>query len=359
VSSLRPVAGPPAELLRLLREWDAADAEPDPLVVETSGSTGEPKRVVLSRRAMRASATATHSRLGGPGSWLLTLPATYVAGLQVLFRSVVAGTAPVVLDDHVDLAGAVGAMPEGRRYVSLVPTQLRRLLADHGPDADTLRTFDVVLLGGAALAPSLREAAGAAGVTVVATYGMSETCGGCVYDGRPLDGVRIDLTDDARIRLTGPMLFEGYLDEPERTAEVLQDGWFLTSDVGRLDGGELQVLDRVDDVVISGGVNVPTSAVARRLEEHPAITHAAVVGAPDEEWGQVVVALVETTEPHVETATLRDFVAERHPRTWAPRHTIAAATMPLLPNGKVDRRAVQRIVASSRRTDDERREGRR
>ncbi|NUR08526.1 MAG: AMP-binding protein, partial [Nocardioidaceae bacterium] len=180
VTSLRPVRGTAAEIVALLRAWDAAD-DPTPLVVETSGSTGRPKRVVLSRAAMRASADATHERLGGPGQWLATLPPTYVAGLQVLFRSVRAGTDPV--ERAADLTA-------GRTYVSLVPTQLHRLVDD-----PALARFDTVLVGGAALDPALRERADRAGVRVVTTYGMSETCGGCVYDGRPLDGVRVDVVD--------------------------------------------------------------------------------------------------------------------------------------------------------------------
>ena len=164
-------------------EWDAAD-DPAPLAVETSGSTGAPKRVLLSRAALRASADATHARLGGPGQWLLNLPPSYVAGLQVLFRSVRAGTEPVVQDGPFGEAAA--AMTGARRYVSLVPTQLVRLL-----DEDALRGFDTVLVGGARLEPALRTRAERAGVRVVATYGMSETCGGCVYDGRPLDGVAV------------------------------------------------------------------------------------------------------------------------------------------------------------------------
>jgi O-succinylbenzoic acid--CoA ligase len=168
------VHGTPAEVLDLLRAWNAADPEPAPLVIETSGSTGEPKPVVLSRPAMRASATATASRLGGPGQWLLNLPASYVAGLQVLFRSVLAGTDPVVQDGS--FVEAAAAMTGERRFVSLVPTQLHRMLDDPA-EVDALRTFSTVLVGGAAVPAGLRARAADAGVHVVATYGMSETTG--------------------------------------------------------------------------------------------------------------------------------------------------------------------------------------
>jgi o-succinylbenzoate---CoA ligase len=330
------VRGAAAEVVQLLREWERA-ADPKPLVVETSGSTGAPKRVVLSRRAMRASADATHARLGGPGQWLLDLPPTYVAGLQVLFRSVRAGTDPAVVRDGA-FDAAAEAMNGKRRYVSVVPTQLVRLLG-----TDLLQRFDAVLVGGARLEPALRARAAAEGIRVVSTYGMSETCGGCVYDGRPLDGVAVKIGADGRIRIGGRVVFERYDGRPDLTAEVMEGGWFVTSDLGRIDhDGLLQVLGRVDDVVVSGGVNVPTTAVADRLRGHPAVTAAEVVGVPDPEWGSAVVAVV-VGGPTLEEA--RDWVADGLPRTWAPRRVVQVERLPLLDNGKVDRLAVQSLAA--------------
>ena len=331
--------GTPAEVLGLLRSWQDADPEPAPLVIATSGSTGEPKRVVLSRSAMRASATATAARLGGPGQWLLNLPATYVAGLQVLFRSVLAGTEPVVQDGPFTAAAA--AMTGERRYVSLVPTQLHRMLADPA-EAEALRSFDTVLVGGAAVPAGLRARASEAGVHVVATYGMSETCGGCVYDGHPLDGVAVAIGSDGRVRIAGPVLFDGYDGRPDLTAEVLRDGWFHTQDLGRLDeDGRLQVLGRADDVVLSGGVNVAGPAVAARLREHPVVEAAEVVGVEDPEWGQRVVACV-VGDLVLDEA--RDWVAAVHPRSWAPRQLIRLEEIPLLHNGKVDRVRLQELA---------------
>ena len=353
VSSLRPVRGTARDILRLLHEWKDASAEPDPLVVATSGSTGTPKHVVLSRAAMRASASATYTRIGGPGQWLLNLPASHVAGLQVLFRSVVAGTEPVLLDEHSGFGPAAAAMTGPRRYVSLVPTQLTRMLRSP-VEVAALRRFDRVLVGGAAVGDSLREAAGRAGVTVVATYGMSETCGGCVYDGVALDGVAVALGNDGQIRIGGPMLFSGYDGDPALTARVLQDGWFLTADYGRLDeDGRLQVLGRMDDVVISGGVNVPTRAVADRLSAHPGVETAEVLGVFDAEWGQRVVAVVVSPAslearkvPGLQD--LRNWVSQVHPRAWAPRQLVRVDEIPLLPNGKVDRQTLERIVNRNR-----------
>jgi O-succinylbenzoic acid--CoA ligase len=339
VSSLHPVQGTPAEVLDLLRRWNDADPEPAPLVIATSGSTGEPKHVVLSRAAMRASATATAARLGGHAQWLLNLPATYVAGVQVLFRSVLAGTEPVVLAGS--FPSAVAAMTGERRHLSLVPTQLTRML-DVPDEVAALRTFTTVLVGGAHVPAELRRRAAAEGVSLVATYGMSETCGGCVYDGHPLDGVGVMIGSDGRIRLSGPVLFDGYEGRPDLTAQVVRDGWFVTQDLGRLDAdGRLEVLGRVDDVIVSGGVKVPGPAVAARLREHPAVEAVEVVGAPDPEWGQRVAACV-VGELSLDEA--RDWVASAHPRAWAPRQLVRVDEIPLLPNGKIDRRLLEELA---------------
>lgn len=336
-------------MLADLRAWNAAVADPPALVVATSGSSGEPKQVLLSRPAMRASAAATSLRLGGDGVWVLALPWSYVAGLSVLLRSVVAGTEPVLLEEHDGLASAVDAMARGPRYISLVPTQLSRMLSGPPADVDALRRFDAILVGGAPLGARVRSAAEAEGVRVVATYGMSETCGGCVYDGVPLDGVEVMLRGDGRIRIAGPVLFDGYADQPELTAAVLHGGAFLTSDVGRLAAdGRLEVTGRVDDVVISGGINVPVTVVARRILEHPDVRDTMVLGVRDEEWGQEVVAVVAVApDRRLEVSELRDFVSRALPRSWAPRRLAVVSELPLLGNGKVDRRAVETIAAQA------------
>jgi O-succinylbenzoic acid--CoA ligase len=316
-------------------EWlDARD--PGPVVVATSGSSGSPKQVVLRREAVLASADASAARVGGTGPWLLALPSSYVAGLNVVVRSLLAGHRPVVLGDRAPRqAGLAGG------YLSLVPTQLHRWL-DHPADVEVLAAIDTVLIGGGPIDPALRARADGAGITLVATYGMAETCGGCVYDGLPLDGVGLALAEDGRVRLTGPMLFEGYLDDPVATDEVLVDGWFVTGDAGRLDeDGRLQVVGRVDDMVVSGGVNVPAAAVAARLREHPRVQAAEVVGIADEEWGNRVVAVVVGS---VALEEARDWVSARHPRAWAPRQVVVVPALPMLGNGKPDRLAVRAVA---------------
>jgi O-succinylbenzoic acid--CoA ligase len=316
VSSLRPVSGTAEEIRALLTEWEAAD-DPEPLVIATSGSTGEPKRVVLSRAAMRASADATHARLGGPGHWELNLPPTYVAGVQVLFRTIRAGE------------GAT------RRYVSLVPTQLVRMRTDW----EALTGYDAVLVGGGPLDPQVRADAERAGVPIVQTYGMSETCGGCVYDGVPLDGVEVRIDgDDVLVR--GPMLFDGYEGDPRRTAAAFRDGWLVTNDLGHwAEDGRLRIDGRVDDVVISGGVKVPAQAVATMLRAGLPEAGVEVVGVPDAEWGERVVAVVTTDA--VTLDSLRDLV---EPRAWAPRQLVVVPEIPLLPNGKPDLVAMRSLA---------------
>jgi O-succinylbenzoic acid--CoA ligase len=328
-----------ADVVAAVDRWLAAPGEPDPWVVETSGSTGRPKRVVLSRRAMLASAETSAARLGASGRWLLAVPPSYVAGLNVIVRSLLAGHTPVVADDHESFANAAEVCGGG--FLSVVPTQLQRLLDDPA-NTTALAGFHTVLLGGGPIEPALRARAAEAGVHVVATYGSAETSGGCVYDGLPLDGVGLAIGADGRVRLSGPVLFDGYQDDPGLTGEVLVDGWFLTSDAGRIDeDGRLQVLGRVDDMVVTGGVNVPAPAVAARLRSHPEVKAAEVLGVPDEEWGNRLVAFV------VGSATLdelRDWVSAERPRSWAPRQLVVLDEIPLLPNGKPDRLRLRELA---------------
>ncbi|MFC4061802.1 AMP-binding protein [Planomonospora corallina] len=304
------------------------------VVIATSGTTGVPKGVQLSAAALRASAAASLSRLGArPGErWLCCLPPSHVSGLQVLVRSLLGGTEPVV-HPGFDPRAVLGS---GAEHVSLVPTQLRRLL-DVSADLSVFRT---ILLGGAAAPAGLLAGARAAGARVVTTYGMSETCGGCVYDGRPLDNVDLLIGGDGRIRLAGPVLFSGYRLRPDLTAAARDGDWFVTSDLGTLDGGRLRVLGRADDVINTGGEKVVAAAVSAVVAEHPAVADAAVVGRPDPEWGERVVAVVVSPAPP-SLGELRAFVKERLPAYAAPAELVVLPEIPLLPNGKPDLAALR------------------
>jgi O-succinylbenzoic acid--CoA ligase len=337
-------AGPPAvvEAARaVLRPEEPLEPGAD-LVVVTSGSTGGGRAVLLSAAAVRASATATLERLGGPGHWLLALPVSAIAGLQVLCRSVLAGSTPTAVVAGEPLSAAVGRMPAGRRYTALVPTQLRRFL-DAEPDA--LRAFDAVLVGGAATDAALLRRARQQDVRVVTTYGMTETAGGCVYDGRPLDGVQVRVRDGG-VELAGATLALGYRLDPAATGAAFAGGWFATRDAGTLDAeGRLTVHGRQDDVVISGGVNVAPAAVEAALREHPDIADAVVFGRPDDEWGQRVVAAVVPAEGSApDLAALRPWVAQRLGAPSAPRELHLLDTVPTLHTGKPDRRRVAAAI---------------
>jgi o-succinylbenzoate---CoA ligase len=310
-------------------------AEGTAVIVGTSGSTGSPKGVELSAVALRHSAQASLDRLGArPGErWLCCLPVTHVAGLQVLVRSLVSGTEPV-LAERADAETLAAGSAAGCAHVSLVPTQLQRLLAEAGPPAP-LAGFSSVLLGGAAAPAGLLAAARTAGVPVVTTYGMTETCGGCVYNGLPLDGVRVEVREDDRIWIGGPVLFSGYRGGPR----ARRGGWFRTGDLGRLDAsGQLTVRGRADDVINTGGHKVVPGEVAAALQTCPGVRDVAVLGQPDPEWGERVIAVVVPDDPADPPALelLRLHVRERLPRYAAPSRVVMVAAVPMLPSGKHD-----------------------
>lgn len=348
------------------------------LILRTSGSTtGTGRLIAMSAAALMASARATHARLGGPGTWLLPLPAHHVAGLQILIRSLEAGTEPVVVDMSAGFSPAAlaEALRSARRstgaavsrlYVSLVPTQLVRVLQD--PQARrALAGADAVLLGGAAADPALLARARGAGVTVVTTYGMSETGGGCVYSGRPLEGVEItiqapDAEGAGRILISGPVLAEDYLHTPGRNLSA-SEGFhrsgarrvLATSDRGRLHpDGRLEVLGRLDDVIITGGVKVEPRHVEEALTGIDGVAEACVVGLPDEQWGSTVVAAV-VLEPgrqpggpkRLDGAALREAARARLDGAHAPKRVVVLEALPLRPSGKVDRREVARLLATT------------
>ena len=368
-------------------------AESTAVIIGTSGSTGAPKGVELSASALLHSARASLARVDArPGQrWLCCLPATHIAGVQVLIRSLVSGTEPV-LATRADAETVAGS---GCSHVSLVPVQLQRLLADQSRQSDRstpLAGFASVLLGGAAAPQSLLDEARAAGVPVVTTYGMTETCGGCVYDGRPLDGVVVgvggaspggttppkpplltgglpappyppgppsggtglsgsggsdpsgsggtgsSVPGSGRIWIRGPVLFSGYRGGVAGT-EVVRDGWFRTGDLGQVDAsGRLTVRGRADDVINTGGHKVIPGEVAAVLGTCPGVQDVAVVGQPDAEWGERVIAVVVPADradpPTLEL--LRLHVRQRLPRYASPSRVVIVDAVPMLPSGKHD-----------------------
>lgn len=268
------------------------------VVIRTSGSSGVPKAVALSAAALRASAEATHERLGGPGQWLVTLPTQLISGLQMLVRSAVAGTQPVFFDSKFDpeaLLEAAEEMTGVRRYVSLVPVQLARLLDLAEGDAsaaEALRRFDAVLVGGQAVSLDLRRRAHALGVALKRSYGMSETAGGCVYDGVEIGDTLVRIRG-GEVQLAGPTLALGYVGDEALTnerfiTEPTGERWYRTGDAGELLGGMLTVTGRLDRVIISGGINVSLDEVERVARELPGWGDTVALGVPDRDWGERV-----------------------------------------------------------------------
>lgn len=361
------------------------------VVVRTSGSTGTPKQTLLTGGALRASAAATAARIGGEGHWLLAVGLQYVAGLAVLSRSILAGTTPVGLPagaftpDTFNTAAEKLFGPRANddfHAISLVPTQLTRLL-DDATATRYLARFDAILVGGAAVPDTLREHARRAQLNLHLTYGMSETCGGCIYDGVPLDGVFVDTlsgpdtvtaSSDSkqsvpRLRISGPMVAAGYFDDPVRTAEHFGTGphgrRYLTDDTGTIaladvatpaeEPGDrtlqqrIEVTGRIDDVINTGGVKVSAAAVQRLLHSVPEVEDAFVAGIPNEEWGQLVCAAVVVDDSGISGSitaleeALSDRVRSELGAAAVPKRWVYRGWLPLLANGKTDRQALRRM----------------
>ncbi|HEX3623014.1 MAG TPA: fatty acid--CoA ligase family protein [Acidimicrobiales bacterium] len=348
---------PPAAAVQILRAWEARDAvlvldprapqaeverileevQPpagvDPEVAAiavTSGTAGRPKGVELTWDGLAASGRAIAAALdAGPGDrWLACLPLHYVAGLAVLGRAWVTGL-PVTVHDGFDVARVADAAAEAT-LVSLVPTMVRRL-REAGFD---LSRFRRILLGGGPVTET--------GPNLVATYGMTETWGGVVHDGHPLEGVELATGDRAEILVRTPTIMRGYRLSPQQTAAAFTaDGWFRTGDAGTIDAdGRLRVIDRLRDLVISGGVNVGPSEVEAVLAGHPGVADVCVAGAPDAEWGERVVAHVVPADPEAPPtlADLRDFAAGALSAAKLPRELVLIDAVPRTPGGKPLRR---------------------
>lgn len=360
------------------------------LVLPTSGSTsGVPRLVGLSTDALLASAHATEKVLSGPGSWILALPAHHVAGAQVLLRAAVAGTSPQVVDtsqgfDPRDLVPAVAGATRGGgpAYLSLVPAQLRTCLAAGDEVVRALTRLTSVLVGGSGLDPALRGAAEDAGIPVVATYGMTETAGGCVYDGIPLPGTAVrtlDIAGHSRIAITGPTLMTKYLGADAPFLDEADSRWLVTGDIGIITAsGQVEVLGRSDEVIVSGGLSIAPAPVRQAVLTAPGVRDAWVIGLPDPKWDTALTAVVvpdpdlgiDTTLPTSPAASptlspdegvgatstasspamtrlgqqVRDHVGGLLGRRQAPRVVVAVPELPLLPSGKVDRRLLRAQV---------------
>ena len=324
------------------------------LVVQTSGSTGTPKRVALSADALLASAAASEGALGGPGQWLLALPAHYIAGINVLVRSIAADTEPDMMPtghfDPLVFAEEAATMDQPARYTALVPAQLARLLgvgdstdpdAEAGDAIEVLRRFDRILVGGQATPTGLLAQALELGLNVTRTYGSSETSGGCVYDGVPIGATTVRVARGG-LELGGPMLAEGYLGDEERTAHAFtNDGgtrWYRTGDAGEIVDGVVRVTGRLDDMIVSGGVNVSLAAVERVVRSLPGFADAVVVARADDRWGEVPVVV---TAASGSLEDLRAAVGAELGHAARPAELVVVEAIPLLDSGKPDRASLR------------------
>ncbi|WP_345800168.1 AMP-binding protein [Microbacterium sp. AZCO] len=356
----------PALGLGMVRAVPGAVRAGTAVVVTTSGSTGVPKSVILSRDALTASALATFARVG-EGAWLLALPASYVAGLQVLVRSIVADREPAILSgaftpqSFTALALTMVSSRGGVRvptYTSLVPAQLSRLLDAAEGDrsvAAAIRSFEAILVGGQALPPVVLERAHEVGARIVRTYGSTETSGGCVYDGRPLDGVGIRILD-GEVQLAGPTLADGYLGDTDGTEAVFRVDdhgrrWYRTGDAGIIEDGILRVKGRIDNVIVSGGINISLDRVERIVRSVPGLSGAVVIGVPDERWGEASVVVASRGEAlrrseSVQLEEARSAVAAEIGAHARPTRLVLVDELATLPSGKPDREAIRRAVTA-------------
>ena len=321
---------PDSEVERIVGQMQpAAGVAPEvAAVVVTSGTSGAPKGVELTWDGLAASAAGIWEALevGAGDRWLACLPLHYVAGLAVLGRAWATGT-PVTVLAGFEVAAVAAA---DATLVSLVPTMLRRL-REAGVDTGRFRR---VLLGGG----PVRER----GPNVVATYGLTETWGGVVHDGHPLAGVELRLGDNDEIMVRAPMVMRGYRMAPEETfGAFTAGGWLRTGDAGAIDpSGRLRVVDRLRDLIITGGVNVSPSEVEAVLARHPDVADVCVAGAADPEWGERVVAHVVPADPAEPPALeeLRAFAGGELSAAKLPRQVVIATEIPRTAGGKPLRR---------------------
>jgi O-succinylbenzoic acid--CoA ligase len=301
---------------------DIATAEVDArtaLIITTSGSTGDPKSVALSANSLICNAKATHNYLGAKigERWSLLLPTSHIAGLNILIRSIELGTDPVNLKGKAD-------------YTAIVPTQLHRALNGDTQLLEHLLGCKVVLVGGGALNPELQRAAEAEKINVVTTYGMTETSGGVVYNGTPLDGVLIEIRNGL-IAIKAPQVALGYL----KDEFPIEDGWLITKDRGEFKDGKLTILGRIDDQIISGGEKISLSAIENHLQQvfaHPEIV---AFATEDKEWGQ---KLCIATTHDLALAELQDSLKQKFGAHASPKELFKVSSIPYLSIGKPDRK---------------------
>ena len=299
------------------------------LLVATSGSTGTPKEIGITSAALLASARASNKFLKATKgqTWSLLLPLTHIAGINVLVRSIELESEPIDLRNHV------GTYPDAD-FTAIVPTQLFNALNGDADLLSHLKVTKAVLVGGAALSEELRSQGIASGINIITTYGMTETCGGCIYNGEALDGVNFELTENQRVKISGPVL-----------ADVEnENGWFLTQDIGVILDGKLKVIGRADDVIISGGENISLSAIESELNKKFPQLLVAAFATSDSKWGQALHVAVQTQDENLKPQISQALVSAigNHAK---PKSVILLDKLPQIGVGKVDRTSLAKLVS--------------
>jgi O-succinylbenzoic acid--CoA ligase len=309
---------------------------PVALVVATSGSSGGPKEVGITAKALLASAKASNEFLGSRVGqvWSLLLPLTHVAGINVLVRSLELGTTPIDLRDAKEYPKA--------DFTAIVPTQLFRALNGETQLLEHLKGCQAVLVGGAALPEATAQAAENARIKIVTTYGMTETCGGCIYDGTPLAGVEVR-TDDGVIEIKGPTIAYSYLNDEQAWKDSFNDGWFVTHDLGAFVGGKLTAIGRADDIIISGGEKVSLSAIESALSGKFPENEIAAFSVPDAEWGNALHIAIAGERP-VSTHEISTHLEQILGVVAKPKGFLILSTLPMIGVGKVDHKALAQAV---------------
>jgi O-succinylbenzoic acid--CoA ligase len=338
-------------------------------ILFTSGTSGTPKAAVLTWGNFWHSALASAYRIGvlPHDRWLCVLPLFHVGGLSIVLRSCLYGTAIDLRRtfDAVELDAALRTEPI--TLVSLVPTMLHRLLDVKQPDT-TYAALRLVLLGGAAASSELMARAQAADIAIATTYGLTEAtsqvCTALPVDalrkpasvGKPLPFTQVRVIDPAgndappntegEVIARGPTVMRGYLDDDVSTARAIQDGWLHTGDIGKFDDeGDLFILQRRSDLIVSGGENVYPADVEAALRQHPSVVDCLVIGVDSAEWGQQVAALVVASTP-LNERDLVDFARARIAGYKVPRMVRFVDALPLNASGKPDRKQAAAVFAS-------------
>ena len=309
------------------------------MVVSTSGSTGEAKSVAISSAALIASINACHKYLGAtPGdSWSLLLPTNHIAGLNVIIRATALGTRVVDnrnVENYIDTD-----------FISIVPTQLHKALTTDAKLLEHLTAAEAVLVGGGPISEKIKKDAASKHIKIVTTYGMTEMCGGCIYNQKPMDGVEVRISTSGLIQLSGSMMASGYLSASGQVSQIDKNGWFESNDLGEVSNGLLKVLGRADDVIISGGEKISLALVEEMIAKIYPAQELITFAMQDEVWGQQL-CVGSTSE--IQVGKLRQTLGP----IFTPKKIYLFDQIPKTAIGKLDRKKAVELAKGMKVADE-------